>query len=56
VLTAVFWQSPPDFPHAFFEAPGPARSWALEETLKLDVRESRSLGDQQKKARAQRGK
>jgi hypothetical protein len=56
VLTAVFWQSPPDFPHAFFEAVGPARSWALEQTLKLDVHESRSLGEQQKKARAQRAK
>jgi hypothetical protein len=56
VLTAVFWQSPPDFPHAFFETAAEARSWALEQTLKLDVRESRAHADQQRQARVKRSK
>jgi hypothetical protein len=51
VLTAVFWQSPPDFPHAFFETAAEARKWAREHTLALDVQESRSLAEQQRKVR-----
>ena len=46
VLTAVFWQSPPDYPHAFFETAGEARKWALQHTLALDVREGRNLAEQ----------
>jgi hypothetical protein len=54
VLTAVFWQSPPDFPHAFFASTAEARTWAREQTLALDVRESRVLAEQQRQARPKR--
>jgi hypothetical protein len=56
VLTAVFWQSPPDFPHAFFETIEQARSWARDHVLALDLRETRSASEQQRKPRVQRKK
>jgi hypothetical protein len=31
VMTAVFWQSPPDYPHAFFETVEAAMVWAREQ-------------------------
>lgn len=43
VLTAVFWQSPPDYPHAIFDNTADARIWAREHTLALDVQESRKV-------------
>jgi hypothetical protein len=36
VATAVFWQSPPDYPHRFFDNVREARAWALEQTLELE--------------------
>lgn len=42
VMTAVFWHSPPDYPHALFDTTAEARIWALEQTLALDVRQSRA--------------
>jgi hypothetical protein len=55
VLTAVFWQSPPDFPHAFFATTAEARVWAREHVLALDLREAREISEQ-RKARVQRAK
>lgn len=53
VLTAVFWQSPPDFPHAFFETIEQARSWAREHVLTLDLRETKRASESQRKPRVQ---
>jgi hypothetical protein len=55
VLTAVFWQSPPDFPHAFFGTTAEARAWAREHVLALDLREARDVAEQ-RKARVPRAK
>jgi hypothetical protein len=45
VATAVFWQSPPDYPHRFFDNVPEARAWALDQTLLLERQETRaSLG------------
>jgi hypothetical protein len=55
VLTAVFWQSPPDYPHACFESSNEARRWALKHTLALDVQEGRDLADLQRKGRTKLG-
>lgn len=52
VLTAVFWQSPPDFPHAFFETTEQARRWAREHVLSLDLRETRSADEALRNPRA----
>jgi len=54
VLTAVFWHSPPDFPHAFFATTTEARTWAREQVLKLDLQETR--GAEPRKARPAWGK
>jgi hypothetical protein len=42
VLTAVFWHSPPNYPHAFFKTTPEAREWAREQTLALDVQQGRA--------------
>ena len=42
VATAVFWRSPPDYPHRFFENLREARAWALAETLALEQKETRT--------------
>jgi hypothetical protein len=45
VATAVFWQSPPDYPHRFFDNVPEARAWALDQTLALERQDARaSLG------------
>lgn len=38
VMTAVFWQSPPDYPHQFFETVEEARRWALQQTAAWESR------------------
>ena len=52
VLTAVFWHSPPDFPHAFFETLEEARRWAREHVLTLDLRESKASSEPKRIPRA----
>jgi hypothetical protein len=42
VMTAVFWHSPPNYPHALFDNVAEARSWALAQTLALDVQQGRA--------------
>jgi hypothetical protein len=42
VATAVFWHSPPDYPHRFFDNVPDARAWALEQTLELERRAHRA--------------
>jgi hypothetical protein len=42
VATAVFWQSPPDYPHRFFDEVHEARAWALQQTLELERQELRA--------------
>ena len=43
VMTAVFWQAPPDYPHQFFERVADAKRWAREQTLKVDLHKRRRL-------------
>ncbi len=52
VLTAVFWQSPPDFPHAFFATVDQARNWARDHVLALDLQETRTSNEPKRIPRA----
>jgi hypothetical protein len=42
VMTAVFWQTPPDYPHRFFQSVADAKAWARAETLQADLVQRRS--------------
>ena len=44
IMTAVFWRAPPDYPFQLFTNVDEARRWALEQTLALDVKQTRSQG------------
>lgn len=41
VMTAVFWQTPPDYPHQFFASVGEAKGWARSQTLAADLAQRR---------------
>ncbi|HEX6242242.1 MAG TPA: hypothetical protein VFZ61_15130 [Polyangiales bacterium] len=42
IMTAVFWGSPPSYPHAFFTSVSEARNWARDQTLALDLQLTRT--------------
>jgi len=44
IMTAVFWGAPPNYPYQLFTNVEEARRWALEQTLALDVKQSRTPG------------
>jgi hypothetical protein len=43
IMTAVFWGSPPNYPHAFFRSVEEARNWARDQTLALDLQLTRAV-------------
>ena len=46
VMTAVFWQSPPNYPHQFFETVREARAWAEQRTASWDPRMLRASAEE----------
>ena len=42
IITAVFWGSPPNYPHALFGTVAEARKWARDQTLSLDLQLTRA--------------